>query len=142
MPLIVTDTMKAEISGPAGDLTVSFRNPTNDEITKYNAATAKANHGSQKWWDLKSKARLALGKKVITGFDDYVHIMKGGRDIKFASDPDSKHYDENWRNLFAIHLPRYLEGLATHLADRILVEEERGDDDEVFPDTDDDIEKN
>jgi hypothetical protein len=121
MPLVIEEIRYAEITGPFGELGVNFRNPKNDELIEYNAATT-AKFGSKKWWRQKAASRRKLGKTILEGFDDHVEIR--AEKLFFASDPKSEHYREDWKILFARHLSAYLEGLAAFIADRVLVDDE------------------
>ncbi len=122
------------------EIHLNYRMPGTKEIVSYrNGATKRVRNALV---NRMGENRLEHGQKILTGFreGDFEKQVKE-KWVPLASDPKSKNYDPEWKNIVSEQAADLIETLAVHVFDassQVLAPVE----DEADADEGQDIEKN
>ena len=120
------------------DLVMYFRQPTTRQRIGYSTESLQRKGNKVKF--RQSETRLKYGKRICVGIrDGDFEIPDGnGTYVPLSSDPQSRHYKENWPDLIEQYASDLLELLAIHVFDAPAVIADADDDDADDDDDDDD----
>lgn len=127
-------------------ITFYYRLPTTKERSQYENAKIRRERNKLKFE--VGETKLKFGKLILQGFketevkEDGSKVggftkIEDGKEIIFASDPNSKNYDQNWKDLLELYASDLICALATHLFDGVMIEDEDITGEEEETETDD-----
>jgi hypothetical protein len=100
------------ISG--GQITLYYRLPTTAERLKYSQSLFQRKGNKIKY--TYAEARQEWGKQILLGFEKGAFgVMKDGKKTSYSSDPESKDYREDWKELVCEFASDLIEVLAAHV---------------------------
>ena len=90
-----------------------YRTPTVKEVAGYtNGMTKRVRN---RIVNCTGECRQKHGKAILEGFrDGDFGMLKNGEPVMISSNPDSKGYDPEWKNLFCKYAADLVERLAIH----------------------------
>jgi hypothetical protein len=91
-----------------------FRVPTTRERIQYSKSLFQRK--GNKITYAYAEARQKWGREILTGFEEGAFgVVKGDKEIPYSSNPESKNYREDWKNLVCEFASDLVEILATHV---------------------------
>jgi hypothetical protein len=111
-------TINDPISG--GQITLYYRLPTTQERLKYNQSLFQRK--GNKITYTYTEARLKWGREILLGFEEGAFGVMSktppggkGKEVPYSSDPESKNYREDWKDLVCEFASDLIEVLAAHV---------------------------
>lgn len=102
------------ISG--SEIHLNYRMPTTKEVVSYRNGSTKRVRNTLV--GCVGENRLEHGAKILTGFrEGDFEKQADGKWVPISSDPKSKHYDPDWKNIVCKQAPDLIETLAVHVFD-------------------------
>lgn len=94
----------------------SYRNPTTEERAAYSNESIQRSRNKVLFRTVK--ARHKFGLKILAGIrDGDFETRKGGKYVPISSDPESPHYDPDWKKHVMTYAADLVELLAAHVFD-------------------------
>lgn len=108
--------LEIHAAGQATPVGLYYRIPTTSELQKYKSSVIKIKDGKVKYQLDDVKVKMAFGALVCNGIREGDF---GRRGVPISSDPESKHYDAQWKQILRNKFPQLVVTLASMVFDGV-----------------------